>query len=383
MWIAKVDYAANIGESIILESGLKGTFSYLINDVVFDEKAGKDWIVNPTYSNYAELTEDILAAFSSLKIKVDEKTSLNAGVRYEQTKTFLKTLEGEKLIDRNYGIFFPSLFLSRKLDENNLLQFSYGHRITRPTFNEMAPFIVFIDPYTFFSGNVNILPTFTHNIKGDYTYKSFIFSLQYSHDKNVIMRFQPRIDPENNTLILASDNIDRQHTLATTVTLPLQPIHWWKMQNNLTADWQMIDTEFNGENYQRAQEGFQLNSTHTFKLPNNYALELAGNYMSPRINGYFNWLSRGFLNLGIQKELKNEGVLRISCNDIFETTRLKWQTFDGATFNFNGKLKFDKRRFVITYTQKFGNNKVKGSRKRSTGSQDKMKVTLSFIMLVD
>lgn len=370
MWVANVDYTTKFGESITLESGLKGTFSYLINDVVFDEKRGQEWIVNPAYSNYADLREDILAAFSSVKIIIDEKTSMNAGVRYEKTKTNLKTRGGEELIDRNYGNFFPSLFVSRKWNENNLVQLSYGHRITRPTFNEMAPFVVFIDPYTFFSGNANILPTFTHNIKGDYSYKSFIFSLQYSHDKDVIMRFQPRIDPESNILILASDNIDRRHTLAATITAPFQVIHWWKMQNNLTADWQMIDTEFNGGNYKRAQEGFQLNTTHTFTLPKDYAVELAGYYMSPRINGYFNWLSRGFVNLGIQKEFKNEGVLRVSCNDIFETTRLKWQTFEEASFQFNGRLKFDKRRFVISYTQNFGNNKVKGIRKRSTGSQE-------------
>ena len=132
----------------------------------------------------------------------------------------------------------------------------------------------------------------------------------------------------------------------------------------------MIDTEFNGDDYRRSQEGFQLNSTHTFTLPSKYSLELAGNYVSPRINGYFNWLAHGFVNLGIQKEFKNEGILRFSCNDIFETNQIRWQTFDEASFNFNGKVKFDKRRFVITYTQKFGNNKVKGTRKRSTGSQE-------------
>lgn len=370
MWVAKIDYTMNLGESIIVESGVKGTFSQLVNDVMFEEKTGEKWITNPLYTNYADLTEDILAAFSSIKLVINENISLNAGVRYEHTKTYLQTRGEKDVIDRNYGNFFPSVFLSGKVDEHNIVQFSYGHRITRPTFNEMAPFVVFLDPYNFLSGNANILPTFTHNFKGDYVYKSFIFSLQYSRDHNVIMRFQPRVDPESNVLILASDNIDRRHTLATTVTLPLQPIQWWKIQNNLTADWQMIDTEFNGEHYQRAQEGFQFNSTHTFTLPKNYALELAGNYVSPRINGYFNWLSRGFVNLGIQKEFKNEGVLRFSCNDIFETTQLRWKTFDEASFNFNGRLKFDKRRFVMTYTQKFGNNKVTGSRKRSLGSQE-------------
>ncbi|CAN5443405.1 outer membrane beta-barrel family protein [soil metagenome] len=370
MWVAKVDHSLKIGESVILESGIKGTFSELTNDVLFEEKKGEIWTENPSYSNYAYLTEDILAAFTSINIVVDEKTSINAGMRYEHTKTYLDTLGGVRLINRNYGNFFPSLFLSRKLNQNNIIQLSYGRRITRPTFNEMAPFVFFIDPYTFFSGNENILPTFTHNIKGDYSYKSFIFSLQYSLDKNVIMRFQPSIDPETNMLILASDNIDLRYTLAATFTIPFQFTKWWEMQNNLTANWQQITTELNEEFYQVGQKGFQINSTHTFKLPNKYTMELAGYYSSPVINGYFNWLARGFVNLGIQKEFSNGGALRFSCNDILETTQLRWKTFDESSFSFKGRLKFDKRRFVVTYTHKFGNNKVKGTRKRSVGSQE-------------
>lgn len=184
------------------------------------------------------------------------------------------------------------------------------------------------------------------------------------------MRFQPQIDPEFNTLIFVSDNIDRRHTLAVTVTLPFQITQWWEMQNNFTANRQKIDTERNGEFYQVAQKGFQLNSTQTFQLPEKYTMELAGNYESPIINGYFNWLSRGFVNLGVQKEFNYGGVLRLSCNDIFETARIRWKTFDDAGFSINGKLKFDTRRFVLAYTHQFGNNKLKGTRKRSVGSQE-------------
>src|SRR5690606_34592262 len=188
-------------------------------------------------------------------IELDTNTTINAGIRYEHTKTYLETLEEGKVVDRNYGNLFPSLFFSRRFNENKMVQLSYGRRITRPTFNQMAPWVSFFDPYTFFAGNVNIQPTFTHNIKGDYSYKSFLISLQYSQDKNVIMRFQPQIDPETNTLVFVSDNIDRRNTLAATFTIPLQIAPWWEMQNNLTANRQKINTETQGEVYEIVQEG--------------------------------------------------------------------------------------------------------------------------------
>jgi outer membrane receptor protein involved in Fe transport len=129
--------------------------------------------LDPDFSSDGLLNEDILAAFSTAKIVFDEKTSLNAGVRYENTKTNLTTVSGEKIVDRHYGDFFPTTFLSRKINDNNLIQVSYGRRITRPTFNQMAPFVFFSDPFTFFAGNENILPTYTNTFKTDYSYKSY------------------------------------------------------------------------------------------------------------------------------------------------------------------------------------------------------------------
>jgi len=373
IWVAKVDYNLNISNAVTLETGIKGTLSDLVNDILFEEKINEGWAVNEGFSNYADLSEDVLAAFGAFKIKFDEKTSINAGLRYEYTNTYLSTKEEKGIVDRRYGSLFPTLFFSRKIDDNNLVQLSYGRRITRPSYNEMAPFVLFMDPYTYFTGNANILPTFTNNVKVDYSFKSFIFSVQYSHDKNVIMRFQPRIDPETNVMAIETDNIDRRETVSATFTLPFQITSWWEMQNNLTGNWQMIATRQEGDLYKRNQNGFQINSTQTFKLPEKFSIELSGFYMSPVINGYYNWLARGFVNLGIQKEFNNSSTLRISCNDIFETSQFRWRTAENETYSFYGNIKFDKRIFTLTYSLKFGDNKIKGVRKRSVGSEEELR----------
>ena len=374
IWVAKVDYSLGVTNNITFETGIKGTWSDLVNDILFEDKTNEEWSINESFSNYADLSEDVLAAFGSLKVKFDEKTSMNAGLRYEYTDTYLSTKEEEGVVDRKYGSFFPTLFFSRKINDNNLIQLSYGRRITRPTYNEMAPFVLFADPYTYFTGNANILPTFTNNVKVDYSFKSYIFSIQYSHDQNVIMRFQPRIDPETNVMAIETDNLDRQETVSATFTLPFQITNWWEMQNNLSGNWQMIATRLEGGDlYKRNQNALFINTTQTFKLPKKYTIELSGFYMSPVINGYYNWLARGFVNLGIQKEFNNSSTLRISCNDIFETSQFRWRTVDNEIYNFHGNIKFDKRVFTLTYSLKFGNSKIKGVRKRSVGSEEELR----------
>lgn len=372
-WVADLTHSMKIGKSVTVDSGVKGTFSNLTNLVIFEEQIDSEWEFNPTYSSDAVLNEDILAAFTSAKIAFDEKTTLNAGLRYENTKTNLTSVTGEEIVSRHYGDFFPTVFLSRKINPDNNVQISYGRRITRPTFNQMAPFVFFSDPFTFFAGNENILPTYTDNIKTDYSYKSWIFSIQYSIDKNVIVPFQPTLDEETNTVFLKTDNLDQRKTVSMIVAFPIQVTPWWEMQNNLTANYQKVNSVLNGETYDVDLIGSQITSTNTFRLPKKYTIELLGYYSSPVINGYFNTLSRGFVNLGVQKEFNKAGVLRISCNDIFETTQLRWNSFEGANIDFSGRFKFEKRVFMATYTYRFGNSKVKGTRTRAVGSQAEQK----------
>jgi hypothetical protein len=370
IWVAKLDYSMKIGSILTFETGLKGTISELTNDVLLERKSGEDYVKDTRFSSVGSLEENVLAAYASFKFKFDDKTTMNTGIRYEYTTTNLDIDTEPNAVDRKYGNFFPTLFISRKLNKDNLVQLSYGYRITRPTFNDMAPFVIFIDPYSYFFGNVNILPTFTSNVKGDYSYKSFIFSLQYSHDNDVIMRFQPRIDPETNVMMVTTENLDRRETVSATVTLPFSVTDWWEMQNNLTANWQMIETDMEGQMYRRDQKAFTINSTQTITLPSKFTLELSGFYFSPSMNGIYNMRSNGWVNLGIQKELNNNGTLRFSCNNIFETQKLRWQSAPDAEFDFYGDIKFEKRIFTVSYTHKFGNKKIKGTRNRSVGSEE-------------
>lgn len=373
LWVTDLNHSMKIGKLIAVESGVRATFSKFTNTVVFEEKLGSDWLIDPKYTNDGLLNEDIMAAFSTAKIEFDEKTTLNAGVRYENTKTNLGTVSGEEIVDRHYGDFFPTAFLSRKINADNLVQVSYGRRITRPTFNQMAPFVFFSDPFTFFAGNENILPTYTNTLKTDYSYRSMIFFVQYSMDKNVIAPFQPTLDEETNTVFLRTENLDQRKTVAMMVAFPLKITSWWETQNNFTANYQRVNSELNGEVYEVDQKAIQVVLTNTFTLPKKYTIELMGNYNSPTINGYFNWLSRGFVNLGIQKDFEKAGVLRVSCNDIFETSQLRWNSFEGANLEFSGRLKFEKRVFMATYTYKFGNSNIKGTRNRKVGSQEEQR----------
>ena len=60
--------------------------------------------------------------------------------------------------DREFGSLFPSAYLDYKINDNNQINVSYSRRIDRPSFSNMAPFIIFVDPNTLFGGNAALQP---------------------------------------------------------------------------------------------------------------------------------------------------------------------------------------------------------------------------------
>jgi outer membrane receptor protein involved in Fe transport len=110
----------------------------------------KDWEFIEQFTNSSDLKEKRFAAYTSVDYNMDTKNIFKVGLRYEYTDSKLNTIKEGKVVDRQFGKLFPSIFYSRTINDNQSLNFAYTKRITRPTFNQMAPFAIFLDPNTFF-----------------------------------------------------------------------------------------------------------------------------------------------------------------------------------------------------------------------------------------
>src|SRR5690606_13081333 len=141
IFVGTLDYSRQINSHIKLESGIKGTKAQFNNDVSVRYFEDNNWVVDPELTNEYKLEEDIFAAYVALAFKISDKTNLNAGLRYEYMNTVLNSDTENRIIDLHYGEFFPTTYLSHSFNDNNTIQVSYGRRITRPTFNDLAPFV--------------------------------------------------------------------------------------------------------------------------------------------------------------------------------------------------------------------------------------------------
>lgn len=372
--VAKADYNFPIGENLKLETGGKFTALNFDNDVRLESRAPQqDWIVDPMFTNLFRLREKIAGAYATFTTRLGAKTDLKAGIRYEYTDTNLGSDEEPDVVNREYGSWFPSVFITRKFAENQSLNVSYSRRIQRPAIRQLAPWLIFSDPTTIQTGNPAIQPAFTDALNLTYTVKSIHIGLSYSltHD---LMRNVPMVDPVTNRQLNVPDNLDLEKVAGINMSVPWHPTAWWEVNNNLFANYREINFELESLPLQLHNIEYGFNLRHSFTLPRGFTIEASGDFQSPGYWGTTYWKATGSLNIGIEKDMGSKwGKLRFNATDLFLSTNW-FGTTEQPEINLNvrSSYQFAERVFLLSWTNTFGNKKVKSARKHKTGGEEEL-----------
>jgi hypothetical protein len=374
--VGTMDYYNAISNKVNLDAGLKTTISSFTNDISYSKLQNSIWKIDPELSGVYRLNEFIYAVYGNLNIRVDNKTNIKTGLRFEQTRTNLYSEQQKDIVNRSYGQFFPSVFLSHTLDSARSINFSYSRRITRPTFNQLAPFRFFFDLNSYTEGNPALQPAFSNTITTDYIYKRFIFSLSYGHVTNSIVVFSAKVDPIINKEVFTGENLSSLNSASATISGSITINPWWSMQNNLITVWQQAKTTYSAEPVEFQNYYYRITTSQNFKLPKDYAFELTGFFQSPSLRGRSKQLAFGALNFGAQKKLVgNKGSLRFTVTDIFHTLTTRFDDYIPDK-NLNGKVRLDfvQTTFSLTYTRSFGNDKLKAKRNPIGAEEERKRV---------
>ena len=374
--VLSMDYTMPLGKKINIEAGAKVSLSKFTNDVYVQNLKQGLWITDSNLSANYLLKENIGAAYTSFTMDVNKKITMKAGLRYEYTYSNLATATAINIVNRKYGQLFPTFYISQRLNDDNSVNFSYSRRITRPTFNDLAPFTIFFDPKTFFTGNPALQPAIANTVQASYILKNFIFSLSYTHEDNTIESFQTqRIDTINNMLYLSAKNFKYEQFVTASFSLPITITKWWTMQNNINFDWKQVNTIYNNAPVQLAVYDYNINSTQHFNLPKDFSIELTGFYISSSYFGTAKLKPLYQVDAGLQKKFRNKkDNLRFTANDMFNTgTNYRFvEDLPIAGTILSGNLNFGMIAYKLTYTHNFGNKSLKGKRDRSTGAEDEL-----------
>jgi hypothetical protein len=145
----------------------------------------------PVKATDTEINEKSAAAFVEYGRQFG-KLFAQVGLRYEHLQNdYYNFGQREDEVCRDYGDWFPTATLSMPVGKVQL-SLSYRKDIERPNYSSLTSSTVYINRYTYQSGNPYLRPTYTHNLVLNAAYKWAGMVVTYSRTKdNVTMATEP------------------------------------------------------------------------------------------------------------------------------------------------------------------------------------------------
>jgi len=357
----KLDYSKRF-KNYHWETGLKTASTKTDNLAEYFYYNGTTWYDDLSRSNHFLYDEKIHSAYSSLSGE-NKKWQWQGGLRYEYTTYKANQLGNAMVKDsafhRQYGSLFPSAFLLYHADSNHAFTFRFGRRIDRPLFQNLNPFLITINKYTFESGNPFIRPQYTWNFELIHTFKQmFSTGISYSYLNNYFSQIfiidSNSSNVNKNVIIYTRGNVGSFQSYGATVTLQLPVAKWW----NLTSVAVYTHKTIKGFIWQPVianvdQLNVSLNNQFQFKK--GWAAEISGYYQTnSQIDLQEILTPQGEIGAGISKQvLKGKAVVRINLRDIFWTQNYSgYSRFQNSDEPFD--IKWDSRVVRLNFSWRFG-----------------------------
>ncbi|HCY90482.1 MAG TPA: hypothetical protein DHV17_09515 [Chitinophagaceae bacterium] len=368
----KADYSMTFLKNIQLETGLKMTSVGSGNQINFEEKKSSNWESDLLRSNSFTYDEDVFAGYLNLSAKTG-KWGYQGGFRIEHTKSsgFSPTLNRE--VNRNYTDIFPNLHISYRINSMHNISFSYNRRIQRPNYQNLNPFVYFIDQYAYSAGNAYLNPQYANNLSLTYLLKNKYMiqaAMIYTSD---IMAQVLLPDSANRALFETHENLESEKIYRLTIHAPLAIKKWWNASISASGMYMGYEAgDLKGKALSTGQKFVMVQSTHQFNLGKGYNLEITGKYTSPLTYATMRVRPENFVDMGLSKKLMSgKGNLKIQVNDIFN---IRKQHLNSLYPGFEYKLtqKLESRIARLSFSYAFGNNGGKTQSNRESGARPEM-----------
>ncbi|WBL43657.1 TonB-dependent receptor [Algoriphagus halophytocola] len=388
-----VDPLGKDGQSI-LEYGAKNILRKAYSDFAYfrAEGANGEYIENPDpdLSNDFSYDQNVTAGYVSYTTTLFKNYTIKPGIRYEYTTinaNFGKETSPVEI--PAYGTFVPSLNLSRKLANGNMIKASYNRRISRPSLRYLNPNLDRSNLNQWTQGNPELDPELTDNFELGYStfFKSTMISFS-GFFRNTTGSIQPVRTPQDDDIIFTTyDNIGHERAYGTNIFTNISINNKFSLNGSVDAYYAFLDNGLSDPNYAASNDGFVISGRlfGNYSLPNDWQIQAftfargrqvqlqgssGGFYMyGMGINKQFDE-KRGTIGFGADNFLTKEFKMK---NEIVTPTIVQNST--NIMRNMNFKINFSYRIGKLSMDQKprrkksINNDDLKGGSEGGQGAE--------------
>lgn len=171
----KADFVNPFGENRKLETGVRSYINNYENEFNSYAVEGELKTKLPLSNRY-RYQEEVHAAYITYTGMLGS-IGYQAGLRGEYSKFTGDLIDSARSFGYEYpgniediwDALFPSLYLSKKITEDDEVQLNYSRRVRRPNFWHLNPFIDINDPMNIQQGNPELKPEFQNSLEMNYS----------------------------------------------------------------------------------------------------------------------------------------------------------------------------------------------------------------------
>jgi outer membrane receptor protein involved in Fe transport len=338
------------------------------NAFYYDKDINDKLTYNTNLSNEFRYIENTQSLYINLN-KEKDKWKYQAGLRAEYTETKGTSYTLNQTNTNKYLKLFPSAQIAYQADTANSFAFSFGRRISRPTFWNLNPFKSLFTAYSYGEGNPFLQPEYNSNFELSHTYKNMLTSALFLNITDNGFYNVTVASADTNLVYTIPLNFIKTYRVGISENLSLHLFSW--LDNNNQFTFYHTDAHSNIP-YIKSINGYgayvATNNTMYFNTDKTFAAAVNFWYQFPEVDhigrssAYYK-LDVGFTALAMKKKLN----ITLNLNDAFRSSASAVST---TVNGINGKFtNFQLNRFVqLGISYRFG--KETSTEKRDTGNED-------------
>lgn len=340
----------------------------------YDNSSGTP-LYDSSLSNTFSYRENIQALYASAE-KTIKKWTFQLGLRAENTLTtgYSETIQEKHVY--NYFQLTPKLFIMYAPSSKSSFNFSYSRNFYRPGYNQLNPFRVYSNPYSYFVGNPRLKPQITHD---------FALNYNFNFKWNAGMSFSWQKDVSSTVNLFDSLTLVQTSTYANFMKLSIVSVYL-----DRSFDWKKYSCRFSFLGSYQQTKADQVISNQSIQnfyciatFDNTFTLDRSKTfffsfdifYISPiydairRVTSYPSMsfeLSKSFLGGKLHTSVSFRDPFRI------QTDRIKYQSDETRV---KEKNYLDSQSMKLKLSYRFGNNTISINEKSSgtTGESGRIK----------
>ncbi len=354
------DVSYRLPWQVTLETGVNFSWQEFQSDADYQLEINQQVVPDPFRTNTFSYTENINAAYLQLSRELGWRIMLKTGFRFENT--YMKgrqTIPADTSFVVSRNDWFPYMYLSRPLFQIEGFELQafmiYRRTIARPGYQNLNPYVSFIDQFLYEVGNPELKPQFADNAELNISLDDMpIFAVGRNYTRDIFSSVVYADETNENIAVRTFDNLGKSRETYFRAIAGIPPGGRYFFAVGAQYNHNEYDGFYEGQPFSFSRGSWRLFTFHMLRIDSETRFTMSGFLMTRGQMNFYELNTFGMLNLGLNRTFLNKKLtISLSARDVLRTMVTEFELNQGS-IRTSGDRYVDNQRFGVSIRFNFG-----------------------------